>query len=534
MAGLLIGLAGAAAAAANDIVLDLSHGADPKEAILKWTGGLSPYWIHRSDRPDTLPQSTNRIGQTTVQGFTDPDLPASIFYYAVNGSCDPLQPTGYAAIPPIQYGCGFGAFDLDVTTWRLTEAPGGGLSVTGDRGVPAMTGAALPACPGGSFQVTRTDAGECAISYTLSGTFISETRWEGTFSLGFTGATCSPAGCTAVSFPAAGERALECRSDADCPTGFCRDAYCCDRDCSGACEACNRPGEPGLCGPIPAGDDPAGECPAGSTCDGTGRCALLPGETCASGADCLSGSCADGVCCDTTCEGACRACDLPGRGGVCSFVPAGQDPDVECPVGEACDGAGACDLLLGNPCVDGGDCPGGLCVDGVCCDAPCGGACQACDLPGSEGTCAPVPAGQDPDGECGAGATCDGAGGCVPVCDPVDPPRYASSPVVRYACAFGLIDIAVGAWQFDDLGGNLGVTGLNGVPRMTGAGVPVCPGGSFSVQATESGSCTVSYSLSGLFTGPDQWSGTFRVTFTATSGSCFDCSTHSLPVSGSR
>ena len=76
---------------------------------------------------------------------------------------------------------------------------------------------------------------------------------------------------------------------------------------------------------------------------------------------------------------------------------------------------------LGAPCFAGADCSTGLCVDGVCCNSACGGLCQACNNPGSEGTCSPVAANTDPANECGdSGATscgnngfCDGAGACA-------------------------------------------------------------------------------------------------------------------------
>jgi hypothetical protein len=77
-------------------------------------------------------------------------------------------------------------------------------------------------------------------------------------------------------------------------------------------------------------------------------------------------------------------------------------------------------LPRGRRCTSGGQCQTGLCAQGVCCNSACAGTCQACDLPGQEGTCAPVPAGQDPanqcdreaPGTCGRDGTCDGRGGC--------------------------------------------------------------------------------------------------------------------------
>lgn len=58
-------------------------------------------------------------------------------------------------------------------------------------------------------------------------------------------------------------------------------------------------------------------------------------------------------------------------------------------------------------CDESGDCVSGLCVDGVCCSSTCGGSCQACNLAGSEGSCTSIPAGTDPDLECGA-VSCTG------------------------------------------------------------------------------------------------------------------------------
>ncbi|MFH0899057.1 MAG: SBBP repeat-containing protein [Pseudomonadota bacterium] len=72
--------------------------------------------------------------------------------------------------------------------------------------------------------------------------------------------------------------------------------------------------------------------------------------------------------------------------------------------------------LSGAPCLAGPECASGICRDGVCCNAGCDERCQACNLPGSAGTCSMVPAGEDPDEECAGGgqcgSTCNGAGAC--------------------------------------------------------------------------------------------------------------------------
>jgi WD40 repeat protein len=44
----------------------------------------------------------------------------------------------------------------------------------------------------------------------------------------------------------------------------------------------------------------------------------------------------------------------------------------------------------GATCTGGGECTSGFCVDGRCCNSACTGACQACDVTGSLGTCSGI------------------------------------------------------------------------------------------------------------------------------------------------
>jgi hypothetical protein len=77
-------------------------------------------------------------------------------------------------------------------------------------------------------------------------------------------------------------------------------------------------------------------------------------------------------------------------------------------------------VLAGRPCAEDQQCASGHCSNGVCCDRACTDACFACNLTASPGTCAPVPAGEDPGNSCnqaeaatcGLDGTCDGAGAC--------------------------------------------------------------------------------------------------------------------------
>jgi hypothetical protein len=100
--------------------------------------------------------------------------------------------------------------------------------------------------------------------------------------------------------------------------------------------------------------------------------------------------------------------------------------DDDCPATHYCASGGVCTARKPKTatCADA-DCKAApcheckdalFCTDGVCCDGMCGGACQACNLTGSEGTCTTLPANQQPRG---ARAACVGAGSppCGGYCD---------------------------------------------------------------------------------------------------------------------
>ncbi|HZO14170.1 MAG TPA: hypothetical protein VFB62_12950 [Polyangiaceae bacterium] len=85
-----------------------------------------------------------------------------------------------------------------------------------------------------------------------------------------------------------------------------------------------------------------GICNAEGTCQAGAGGGLGFGEPCTSSEVCASGNCADGVCCESACDGVCESCNLAGREGTCAADAEGTDPADEC-VGEAaCDGSGAC------------------------------------------------------------------------------------------------------------------------------------------------------------------------------------------------
>ncbi len=216
-----------------------------------------------------------------------------------------------------------------------------------------------------------------------------------------------------------------CTLVSQCQSGFCVDGFCCDGLCSFTCTACSmaKTGTAnGTCSNVTTGTDPDVECPGTTNCNGLGQCGLLAqGIACTQNAECSSGFCVDGRCCNTACNGTCQACSLAKKGaganGTCGVIVANTDPDNECAAGE-CNGAGACEVANGSACTLATQCLSGFCADGVCCDTACSGLCQACSLlktGAANGTCSNVVPGTDPDNECPALTPNCAAGG---ICGP--------------------------------------------------------------------------------------------------------------------
>jgi len=210
-------------------------------------------------------------------------------------------------------------------------------------------------------------------------------------------------------------KGVACAVASDCASGFCADGVCCDSACGGACKACNLAGTVGTCSNVGAGQDPASECPGATNCNGNGACALFSnGTACTIGMECSSGNCIDGVCCNTTCVGACKACNVAGSNGTCTNIANGQDPASECTGAQVCNGAAAC---VGGPngavCGANSECASTFCIDGVCCNNVCNTICKACNIAGSVGTCSNTANGQDPANECPGVTNCNGAGACA-------------------------------------------------------------------------------------------------------------------------
>ncbi|HVT08857.1 MAG TPA: hypothetical protein VHO67_15470, partial [Polyangia bacterium] len=163
------------------------------------------------------------------------------------------------------------------------------------------------------------------------------------------------------------------------------------------------------------------DCAPPAVCSSTGSCGLKgDGQACAAAAECLSGFCAQGVCCGTACQGACQSCALPSALGTCSNVPFGaSDPQGTChDMGNAscgtdgfCNGSGACRLYAGGTPCAAPSCPAGtaMLTSGRTCDG--NGTCQpASNIAGAPFVCngaTACKAACTTDTDCQAPAICD-------------------------------------------------------------------------------------------------------------------------------
>jgi hypothetical protein len=184
-------------------------------------------------------------------------------------------------------------------------------------------------------------------------------------------------------------------------------------------------------------------------------------SACASNMECASGSCVEGVCCDTPCDQGCMACTASAKGhgvdGACEPVgdglpdakgSCGASASAPCGADGTCDGLGACTVpAAGTTCAA---CPAnhvGAC-DGVgacLCEGPtCLDAQTLRTADGETLDCAPYRCEADDCAhacntgtDCAEGYTCDATYQCIPFGDGAGGALPAPSPVAGGGCALG-------------------------------------------------------------------------------------------------
>ena len=154
----------------------------------------------------------------------------------------------------------------------------------------------------------------------------------------------------------------------------------------------------------------------------------INGQSCGSSADCGSGFCVDGLCCNTACTDLCQACDVSTSPGVCTTVPSGAphgDRGTCIGDGSACNGS--CDGSSATTCGYPGastSCRAASCTNGVeTLPASCSesGFCPAmatlsCGRYGCGATSCNTTCSADTD--CASGNFCNGNNQCVPQQNP--------------------------------------------------------------------------------------------------------------------
>jgi hypothetical protein len=288
---------------------------------------------------------------------------------------------------------------------------------------PSCDGMTTASCAG---MANRPNGYSCGAS-TCNGTIATGQICDGNGACvnNTTGANCDPFQCVNGSCTIRCSVDSDCATDAYCNNGTCAgkltngavctkatacqselcvDNYCCVSACTGECEACDAAGAEGTCVAITGKPHSArAPCPTGSTC-GTPACDGSTRTSCAGESFAMAGT----ACGAATCNGTklvSEACDGSGNcvggaatttdcapfqcaSGACTTSCA---QDADCAAGAYCKG-GSCvaQNTDAHACTANDQCASQFCVDGYCCDSPCTGQCEACDIAGAEGTCAPI------------------------------------------------------------------------------------------------------------------------------------------------
>jgi hypothetical protein len=140
-----------------------------------------------------------------------------------------------------------------------------------------------------------------------------------------------------------------CSDDSDCASRACEDGVCCAQSC-GSCQQCEA--GTGACVAVTGVEDDS--CFGPERCDASGSCKASEGQPCSDAAECASGFCVEGTCCNSACDASCEQCNAPL--GTCTVRDCGgyscEDrmcrdscrSSLDCAEGYQCVGDGTCQL----------------------------------------------------------------------------------------------------------------------------------------------------------------------------------------------
>jgi hypothetical protein len=228
--------------------------------------------------------------------------------------------------------------------------------------------------------------------------------------------------------------------------------------------SCGVAGSEGTCSAVTdGGDEPqsrctdAGKATCGTdgTCNGRGACRIYNASTQCAAATCVNAMVTPARSCTGAGAGACTAATATVCPGAFQCDASGTACRTTCTSDDHCVGPNVCingacrKKPLTTPCDVDNECASGKCQQKVCCSSSCTGACFSCALPGTAGTCTPIPlhgssGGACPDElqtSCKRNGKCDGVGNCE---------RYAAGLPCGDATCSG--DIITAAPTCDGLG----------------------------------------------------------------------------------
>jgi hypothetical protein len=166
----------------------------------------------------------------------------------------------------------------------------------------------------------------------------------------------------------------------------------------------------------------------GTVCDGMGVCV-----GCLMNSDCTMGT-------NPSCDMAAHACISCSDG-----KQNGGESGIDC--------GGTCPLKCnGTACGQNTECASTFCADGYCCDTACTDTCKSCDVLVKNGTCSPVPLGQQDANSCTmANKACDGIGGPTACGSVVGQSCINLADCFNKACATGYCRLTDGSPCMDDV-----------------------------------------------------------------------------------